>query len=100
MTPQPAKTCGERFEASSGFFRPARCAGRLHVAGDLRDQVPLALVRLLVAEPLPELDDEAPPVEVAVEVEQECLDTALVAPVVRVDADRDCGAVAAGPDEA
>ena len=49
--------------------------------------------RLLVAQPLPELDDEPLAVEVAVEVEQERLDPPLRAAVVRVRADRDCGAV-------
>src|SRR5581483_11021913 len=49
-----------------------------------------------VAEPLPELDDEPPPVEVAAEVQQEGLDPALGPAVVRVDADRDGGPVPAG----
>ena len=42
---------------------------------------------------VPELDDEPLAVEVAVEVEQERLDPSLRAAVVRVRADRDCGAV-------
>src|SRR5215207_7066524 len=48
--------------------------GRLDVARDLVDQLLLAAEDLLVAEPLPELDHEAAPVQVAVEVEQVGLD--------------------------
>ena len=47
----------------------------------------------LVAEPLPQLDDEPLAVEVALEVEEERLDPPLRAAVVRVRADRDRGAV-------
>ena len=47
------------------------------------------LERPLVAQPPPELDDEALPVQVAVEVEQERLDPPLVAAVMRVRTDRD-----------
>ena len=43
----------------------------------------------LVAQPLPQLDRESLPVEVAVEVEQVRLDAQRRAAVVRVDADRD-----------
>ena len=70
----------------SGARRGA-CA--LDVAGDLVDQRLLALERLLVAQPLPELDDQPPAVEVALEVEQERLDASLAAAVVRVRPDRD-----------
>src|SRR3954469_1653169 len=78
---------------------PSRTLGAprlLDVAGDLRDELGLALEGLLVADPAPEFDDEALPVEVAVEVEQERLDAALVASVVRVRPDRDGGAALAG----
>src|SRR5688572_23176332 len=47
-----------------------RFSRRFHIAGDLVDQGLLALEDLLVAEPLPELDDESAAVEVALEVEQ------------------------------
>src|SRR5262249_37867171 len=68
----------------------------LDVAGDLRHELLLARERALVAQPAPELDDEAPAVEVADEVEQERVDPALVAAVVRVHADRDRRAAAEG----
>src|SRR5437870_11939591 len=86
-TPKCAKTCGE-------LRRSARCAGRGDVPRDLLDQGGFALEGALVAQPLPQLDDEAPPVEVALEVEQERLDLPLVAAVVRVDADGDGRGVA------
>ena len=44
---------------------------------------------LLVAKPLPQLDDEPPTVQVALEVEQVRLDPPLLSAVVRVEADRD-----------
>ena len=62
---------------------------RLDVARDLRDQLFLGREHRLVAEPLPELDDEPLAVEVAVEVEQVRLDAPLGAAVVRVRAHRD-----------
>ena len=64
-------------------------ARRLDVAADLLDQRLLALEDLLVAQALPELDDEPLAVEVAVEVEQERLDAPLGAAVVRIRPDRD-----------
>src|SRR3954447_11361635 len=76
--------------------RALRAPGRLHVPGDLLDELGLAGERPLVADPAPELDDQPPAVEVAFEVEQERLDAPLVAAVVRVRADRDRGAVLAG----
>src|SRR5262249_34112055 len=75
---------------SSGGFRPSgppRSARRLHVAPDLLDELGLACEGPLLPEPVPELDGQALPVEVALEVEQEGLDPALGAAVVRVDAD-------------
>ena len=73
--------------------RPCGALGLLDVARDLSDELLLALEGPLVPQALPELDDQPPPVEVALEVEQERLDPPLVAAVVRVDADRDRGAV-------
>ena len=64
-------------------------SGRFDVAGDLVDQLLLALEHLLVAQPLPQLDDQPPAVEIALEVEQVRLDPPLLAAVVRVRADRD-----------
>ena len=73
------------------------CGARLlDVPCDLRDELGLARERHLVAEPLPELDDEPLPVEIALPVEQERLDAPLGAAVVRVDADRDGRAEVAG----
>ena len=63
--------------------RSDRLSRRLDVAGDLVDQLLLAREHLLVAEPLPQLDDEPAAVEVAVEVEQVRLDPPLLAAVVR-----------------
>src|SRR4249919_2153512 len=80
--------------AATYLRRSDRLSRRLDVPGDLVDQALLALEDLLVAKALPELDDEAAAVEVAVEVEQVRLDPALVAPVVRIRADRDRGAMA------
>ena len=76
----------------------ARSAARvaLDVARDLRDQLLLALERASSRSRSPELDDEPPAVEVALEVEQERLDAALAAAVVRVRPDRDGGAVLPG----
>ena len=68
--------------------------------GDRVDELRLRLEARLVAQALPELDDEPLPVEVAVEVEQERLDPPLGAAVVRIRADRDRGAVARAPQPA
>src|SRR5437868_5126135 len=76
-------------ERSDGARRGAR---RGDVAGDLVDQVLLAREGSLVAQALPQLDDEPAPVQVALEVEQERLDPPFVAAVVRVRPDRDGGA--------
>src|SRR5919106_3915864 len=73
--------------------RPPRSPRGLDVAGDLRDELLLGGERGLVAQALPELDDEPLPVEVAVEVEQVRLDPALGPAVVRIRPDRDGGAV-------
>ena len=81
--------------AGSSTVGPSRRAAtararRLDVARDLRRPAPpRSRRRALVAQPLPELDDEPPAVEVALEVEQERLDPPLAAAVVRVRADRD-----------
>src|SRR5262249_34825840 len=91
-------TRGDQAARPRGRSRTAGRPGRLDIARDLRHELRLALERRLVTQPLPELDDHAPPVEVALVVEQERLDAPLVAAVVRVDADRDrrpvveCGA--------
>src|SRR4051794_30768313 len=61
----------------------------LDVRGDRVDELLLALEGALVAQTIPQLDDEAPAVEVSLEIEQERLHAALVAAVVRVGADRD-----------
>src|SRR5204863_3011412 len=68
-------------------------ACRLDVAVDLSDELGLARKRLLLAQPLPELERQPLAVQVACEVEQERLDPALAAAVVRVRADRDRGAM-------
>src|SRR5215204_1612218 len=65
---------------------------RLDIARDLVDQLLLAAENLLVAQPLPELDHQTAPVEVAVEVEQVGLDPPLLAAIVWIRADRDRGA--------
>src|SRR2546429_479719 len=67
-----------------------------HVASDLLHELSLRRERALLAEPGPELEDEPLPVEVALEVEEERLHPALLAAVVRVRPDRDCGAVPVG----
>ena len=60
------------------------CGARLlDVARDLSDEPILARERLLVAQAAPELEDQPPAVEVAVEVEQVRLDAPLLAAVVR-----------------
>src|SRR5918994_6152527 len=66
---------------------------RLDVPPDLVDQLLLRDERALVSQPLPELEHEPLAIEIAVEVEQECLDAPLVTPVVRIDPDRDRGEV-------
>src|SRR4051794_3405553 len=81
-TPEPALSC------IFLLARGRRGARLLDVARDLLDQLGLAPEGALVPQPAPQLDDEARAVEVAGEVEQEGLDPALVAAVVRVDADR------------
>ena len=77
--------------ASAGGRGPDGRPRRLDVAADLRDELLLRREDRLVAEPLPDLDDEPLAVEIAVEVEQVRLDPALGAAVVRVRADRDGG---------
>src|SRR5918994_1643804 len=68
---------------------PDGSTGRLDVARDLVDQLLLALEHLLVPQPFPQLDDQPPAVQVALEVEQVRLDPALLTAVVRVRPDRD-----------
>src|SRR5262249_42180570 len=68
--------------------RPGCGPRLLHVAGDLRDELVLALKGTFVPEPAPQLDHEPAPVEVTVEIEQVRLDPSLRAPAVRVYADR------------
>src|SRR5438874_12730962 len=58
-----------------------------------RSELLFALECTLLAQALPQLDDEPLAVEVSFEVEQECLDPPFVAAVVRVDADRDGGSM-------
>ena len=77
------------------YGRVAARVGR-DISGDLLDELGFAREDGLVAEALPEFDDQPLAVEIALEVEQERLDPALGAAVVRVDADRDRGAVVAG----
>src|SRR5215210_2377710 len=85
---EPFSLTGPRYLArSDGLPR------RLDVPSDLVDQLLLAREDLLVAQPPPQLDDEAPAVEVALEVEQVRLDPPLVTAVVRVEPDRDRGAM-------
>ena len=69
------------------MFRLGRALGRarlLHVTGDLSHQLVLARERPLFPQPPPELYDEAPAVEIALEVEQIRFDPALVATVVGI----------------
>src|SRR6266536_3045352 len=73
-----------------GLGRP----GRLHVPADLGDELLLPRKGSLVAEPLPELDEQTLTVEVARVVEQKGLDAPLEPAVMRIRADRDSGAVA------
>src|SRR5690348_7044439 len=101
MTPLFAKTC-EPLVARITSLAPGRFSSRapcrpggLDVLGDLGDQVGLGLEGPLVPEPEPELHDEPLAVQVALEVEQVGFDPTLVAAVMRVDADRDGGAVPA-----
>src|SRR5262245_46516072 len=75
-------------------LRPASLLRGLDIARDLLDERGLRIEDGLVAKPLPHLDDEPLSVEVAFEIEEEGLDAALGAPVVRVRADRDGGAMA------
>src|SRR6188474_1905924 len=74
-------------------LRPPSLLRGFDVAGDLLDECGLRLEDGLVPQSLPQLDDEPLSVEVAVEVEEEGLDPALRAAVVRVRADRDGRAV-------
>src|SRR4029453_13196712 len=66
--------------------RPPPAPARPDIAGDLLDESRLALEHRLVAEPLPELDDEPSSVQVALEVEQVRLDPPPRPPRVRVRA--------------
>src|SRR4249919_1459884 len=75
-------------------LRPPCALGVRDVAGDLLHEGVLALEDRLVPEALPQLDHEAPSVQVAVEVEEIRLDAPLRAAVVRVRADGDRGSVA------
>src|SRR5687768_5142479 len=61
---------------------PDGSTGRLDVAGDLIDQLLLALEHLLVPQPFPELDEQPAAVEVALEGGQVRFDPAFLAPVV------------------
>src|SRR6188472_4569821 len=76
---------------SAGLFRPASLFRGLDVARDLLDECCLRVEDGLVPQPLPHLDDEPLPVEVALEIQEEGLDAALGASVVRVRPDRDRG---------
>src|SRR5690348_6544585 len=78
---RPPRTCGSD--------RPLRLPRGLDVSRDLLDERGLALERLLVPQPRPELDRQLLSVQVALEVEQERLDAALLAAVVRIRADGD-----------
>ena len=69
----------------------------LDVARDLGNQVFLVGERSFVAQAPPELHDQPFSVEIALEIEQESLDAALAAAIVRVRADRNRGAVAGRP---
>ena len=85
-----ARACAGRSSGLAGqLCGPRRRRVASTSRGDLVDQRLLALEDLLVAEALPELDDEPLPVQVALEVEQERLDLPLAAAVVRVRPDRD-----------
>src|SRR6266849_3170608 len=77
------------FGETCGSLRPDRGPRPRHVPRYLRHELVLAAERPFVTEPLPELDDQPLPVEVAIEIEQVRLDPQLLAAVVRVDADRD-----------
>src|SRR6476619_5078290 len=72
---------------SCALFRPLCPLRRLHVAADLLYERLLAVEHCLVSEPLPQLDDEALPVQVALEVEQVRLDSSFRSAVVRVRPD-------------
>src|SRR5256885_13698896 len=76
------RTCGSEWRLSR--------LGLLDVAGDLRDELLLALEGALVAQATPELKHEPLAVEVAFEVQEVRLAPPLAAAVVRVGADRDC----------
>src|SRR4051794_26323473 len=71
-----------------GSARRPRLAGCVDVLRNLGDEGGLALERALLAQALPQLEDQPVPVEVAVEVEQKRLDPALAPAVVRIRADR------------
>src|SRR5688572_17968572 len=88
------KSSPECASARARSARTRRRPSRLDVAGDLVDERLLALECPLVAQPLPQLDDQPPAVQIALEIEQVRLDPAFLAAVVRVRADRDRGAVA------
>src|SRR5215207_2088279 len=91
-----ARTCGLVALPTSGSGARPRGGSRLvDVAPDLLDELRLARERALLAEVAPQLDDEPLAIEVATEVEQERFDPALAAPIVRVDTDRDRGAMLA-----
>src|SRR5262245_6210460 len=74
-------------------LRPPSLLRGLHVAGDLLDERSLRVEDGLISKPLPHLDDEPLPVEVAFEIQEEGLDAALGSSVVGVRADRDRGAM-------
>ncbi len=97
----PRCTRKTRVAAAFGLGRlgaPTRAASPnvlRDVERDLVDQILLAVKDALVPQPLPQLDHEPPPVQVALEVEQESLDAPLVPTVVGVRPDRDRGPVLA-----
>src|SRR5215207_4465820 len=75
------------------LYRRLRRPRRLHVARNLVDQLLLGSEGAFVAQAPPELENEPLPIQIALEVEQEGLDAPLLAAVLRIDTDRDRGAV-------
>src|SRR3954471_7241757 len=74
---------------SCGSARRAGLPPCLDVLRNLGNEGGLALEGALLAQTLPQLEDQPVPVEVAIEVEQKRLDPALAPAVVRIRADRD-----------
>ena len=63
----------------------------------LGDELCFICKSALITKPAPELDDEPPSVEVALEIEQEYLNTPFVPAVMGIRSDRDRGAMAGRP---